>query len=129
MTRQKSEERKVAKGPGNKAPTHPVESGAGAKAFPVNEEVRQLSLRLETAEESAQADTDGEAARSRERAATHAVPESSSKRGSTKPATIDAVANGLIGAFRQVWRNQGAPGPDGERSKRCVSTCRCSSPS
>ena len=53
MTRQKSEGRVVAKGRGNTVPTHPVEPGAGAKGSPVNEEVKQLSLRLETAEESA----------------------------------------------------------------------------
>jgi RNA-directed DNA polymerase len=114
MTRQKSEERIVAKGPGNLAPTHQVEPGAGAKSFPVHEEVRQLSLLLETAEESARADADGMAARPRGRAATRAVPKSRSKRETTEPVTIDVVTQRLEAAFQQVARNKGAPGPDGE---------------
>ena len=113
MARQKSEERTVAKGPGNKAPTHPVEPGAGAKAFPVNEEVRQLLLLPETAEESARADANGVAARPRGRAAARAAPKSRSKQETTKPATIEAVAERLKEAFQQVARNKGAPGPDG----------------
>lgn len=113
MTRQKSEGRTVAKGLGNKVPTHPVEPGAGAKASPVNEEARQLLLLPETAEESAQADANVGAARSRERAAPRAAPKSRSKQGTTKPATIEAVTERLEGAFQQVARNKGAPGPDG----------------
>lgn len=113
MTRQKSEGRTVAQGPGNSAPTHTDEPGAGAKASPVNEEVRQLLLLPETAEESAQADADGAAARSRERAAARAVPKSRGKRETTKPATIEAVTEGLEEAFQEVARNKGAPGPDG----------------
>ena len=114
MTRQKSEERKVAKGLGNKVPTRPVEPGAGAKAFPVNEEARQLSLHLETAEESAQAGTDGEAARHRRRAAALAAPKSRSKQETAKPATIETVTERLKAAFQAVARNRGAPGPDGQ---------------
>ena len=114
MTRQKSEERTVAKGLGNKAPTRLVEPGAGAKAFPVNEEARQLLLLFETAEESAQAGTDGEAARTRKRAAPRAAPKSRSKQGTTKPATIETVTERLKEAFQAVARNQGAPGPDGQ---------------
>jgi len=92
MARQKSEERTVAKGRGNAVPTRPVETGAGAKAFPVNEEARQLLLHLGTAEESAQAGTDGEAARTQRRAAARAEPKSRSKQETTKPATIDLGA-------------------------------------
>ena len=114
MTRQKSEEREVAKGRRNAVSTQPVESGAGAKAFPVNEEVRQLSLLLETAEEPVQAGTDGGAARSRERAALRAAPKSRSKRETAEPATIDAAAERLKEAFQNVARNKGAPGADGQ---------------
>ncbi|MEK7995806.1 MAG: group II intron reverse transcriptase/maturase [Planctomycetota bacterium] len=117
MTRQKSEGRVVAQGPGNEAPTHLVEPGAGAKAFPVNEEARQLSLLPETAEEFARANTDGDAARYRKRAESHAAPKSRSKRKTTEPATIDEVAERLEEAFQQVARNKGAPGPDGETVK------------
>lgn len=113
MTRQKSEGRTVANGLGNKAPTRPEEPDAGAKASPVDEEARQLSLLLETAEESARADADGAAARSLERAATRAVPKSRRKREKVEPATMEAVTERLKEAFRAVARNQGAPGPDG----------------
>ncbi len=114
MTRQKSEERNVAKDLGNMAPTRQVEPGAGAKAFPVNEEARQLLLHLETAEASAQAGPDGAAARPRRRAATHAAPKSRSKQETTRPATIETVTERLKEAFQEVARNQGAPGPDGQ---------------
>ncbi len=113
MARQKSEERTVAKGRGNAVPTRPVESGAGAKAFPVKEEAKQLRLMFETAEESARADADGEAARSRERAVSLAAPKSNNKQPANTPATIGEVTKRLTEAFEQVARNQGAPGPDG----------------
>ena len=113
MTRQKSEERIVAQGRGNSAPTHAVEPGAGARAFPVNEEVRQLCLRLETAEESAQADADAEVARCRQRAGSSGAPKSSIKAKTAAPATIDAVSERLELAFYEVAKNRGAPGVDG----------------
>lgn len=113
MTRQKSEGRNVAQGPGNLAPTHALERAAGAKASPVNEEARQLSLLDETAEKSARADADGGAARARARAATHAAPKSKSKREHVGPATIETVTERLKEAFQAVARNRGAPGPDG----------------
>ena len=99
MTRQKSEGRTVAKGRGNPVRTPALERGAGAKASPVNEEARQLSLFGETAEESARADTDSSVARSRERAAVPAVPKSKSKREQVEPASIDAVTERLEDAF------------------------------
>ena len=114
MTRQKSEGRVVAKGRGNTVRTHPVESGAGAKASPVNEEVKQLSLHLETAEESTRVDADGEAARLQRRAAARAAPKSRSKRGPSAPATMESVTERLKEAFEQVARNKGAAGPDGK---------------
>jgi len=113
MARQKSEERVVAKGPGNRVQTHPGEPVAGAKAFPVEEEARQLLLLPETAEESARADADGAAVRPRGRSAARAVPKSRGKRGKVGPATIESVTERLEEAFHAVARNQGAPGPDG----------------
>lgn len=95
------------------SPTRSVESGAGAKASPVNEEARQLSLLLETAEASAQAGPDVGPARRRRRAGTNAAPKSRGKRKPVEPATIEAVTEGLEEAFQRVARNQGAPGPDG----------------
>lgn len=114
MARQKSEGRVVAKGRRKPVPRHLVEPGAGAKASPVKEAARQLTLLPETAEVSAQADSDAAAARPQRRAAARAAPKSRSKRRTAEPVTIDAVARGLQGAFEQVARNQGAPGPDGE---------------
>lgn len=113
MTRQKSEKRVVAKGRGNTVPTRRA-PGTGAKAFPVNEEVRQLSLLLETAEKLAQANTDGAGDRPLKRTPGRTVPKSRSKPETTEPATIDAVAKRLTEAFQQVARNKGAPGPDGK---------------
>jgi hypothetical protein len=88
MTRQKSERRTVAKGHRKLAPT-PQETEAGAKASPVHEEVRQLLLLSETAEEAAQAATVGATARVRTRAGARAAPMSESKRETPKPATIN----------------------------------------
>jgi len=68
----------------------------------------------ETAEEAAQAAVDGAAARPKGRAATRATPKSRSKHETVQPATIEAVTERLEGAFQQVARNKGAPGPDGE---------------
>jgi RNA-directed DNA polymerase len=104
----------VAKGRRKLAPTPQDQPAAGAKSSPVHEEVRQLSLLSETAEEAAQAVTVGAAACVRTRAGARAVPKSESKRETTKPATIDAVSERLEDAFRQVARNKGAPGPDGK---------------
>jgi len=114
MTRQKSEGRTVVQGRGNTVVTHRVESGAGARAVPVNQEASQLELRLETAEEFARADTDGQAARPGGRAARQAAPRSRSKPSEGEPATIRAVTERLEQAFVHVARNQGAPGPDGQ---------------
>lgn len=114
MTRQKSEKRIVAKGRRKPVPTRSDEPGAGAKAFPVNEEARQLSLRLETAEEPARAGADGALVRSEERSAARAVPKSSSKRSPAPSATMEAVTQRLEQAFHAVARNRGAAGPDGQ---------------
>jgi len=74
MAPQKSEGPIVAEGCGNVAPTPSVESAAGAKESPVNEEGRQLSLRLETAEEPARAGAEGGSVRGPQRPATRAEP-------------------------------------------------------
>lgn len=112
MTRQKSEERIVAQGRGNTVPTPGGDSGAGAKAFPVKEAERQLSLFLETAEAPARAGPDGQAAGPQEPAGWSAAPKSRTKGETAHPATMESVAAGLAFAFQQVARNRGAPGPD-----------------
>ncbi len=113
MTRQKSDRRIVAEGRGNSVRTHRIENDAGAKAPAVNEEARQLTLLLETAEKSVRTEFVGEAGRSRKRPATRAEPKSKSKREKAKPATIEAVTERLEEAFLKVARNKGASGPDG----------------
>jgi group II intron reverse transcriptase/maturase len=114
MTQQKSEEREVAQGLGNEIRTQQVEPAAGAKAFPVHEEARQLWLLCETAEEPARAGTDGDVAPSRERAVSRAGPKSRSKPETAEPATIERVAERLEEAFERVARNRGVPGEDGQ---------------
>lgn len=114
MARQKSETRVVAKGRRKSAPTQPVESGAGVKARPVNEEAKQLTLLLETAEEPARAGIDAAPARSAEQAGASATPKSMSKRQKCRPATLDEVTERLKQAFQAVARNKGAPGSDGQ---------------
>jgi group II intron reverse transcriptase/maturase len=84
-----------------------------ALGSPVNEEVKQLCLHLETAEESTRVDADGEAARLQRRAAARAAPKSRSKRRPSAPATMESVTSRLKEAFEQVARNKGAAGPDG----------------
>jgi RNA-directed DNA polymerase len=114
MARQKSEDHVVVQGRGNTAVTHRVETGAGAKVVPVNQEAEQLELWLDTAEKLARARTDGRAARPRGRTARYAAPKSRHKPRMAEPATIKAVTERLEQAFIQVARNQGAPGPDGQ---------------
>ena len=114
MARQKSEDHVVVQGGGNAAVTHRVESGAGAKVVPVNQEAQQLELSLETAEKLVRARTDGRSAGPRGRAARRAEPKSRRKPSEVEPATIKAVTERLEQAFEQVARNQGAPGPDGQ---------------
>ena len=114
MTRQKSDRRVVAQGRGNTVPTPPIEKEAGAKASTVNQEARQLSLSIETAEMSARAVTVGQAERSRKRSARFAEPKSISTEKKANPATMQEVTERLREAFTEVARNKGAAGPDGK---------------
>jgi len=81
---------------------------------PVNEEALQLSLFSKTAETPAKASAHAGAVRRRRRSTTSAGPKLGSRREKVKPATIDAVAERLLEAFENVFRNKGAPGPDGQ---------------
>ena len=102
----------VAKDLGNKVQTRGAPVHAGAKAFPVKEEARQLKLIVEVAEESAQADADGEKVSSQELAFARAARRPRIKQQKSVPATIGEVTNRLLDAFEQVAKNRGAPGPD-----------------
>lgn len=114
MARQKSEDRNKAQGHRKVVVTRRVGPHAGAEAIPVDEEPKQLSLSIGTAEVPARAGSDGEVARPRGRAATRAVPKPMAKREPVTDATMDAVTKGLNEAFSKVARNRGAPGPDGQ---------------
>ena len=114
MARQKSEDRSKAQGHRKAVVTRRVESRAGAEAIPVDEDPKQLSLFIGTAEVPARAGSDGVVDRPRGRSATRAVPKPVAKREHETDATMDAVTKGLNEAFSKVARNRGAPGPDGQ---------------
>lgn len=114
MARQKSEGRVVPKGRRKAVPTRGVEQRGGGKAIPVNEQTRQLSLQLGTAEApaAARAGTDGGVAARRSAVTTRAVPKPSGKNERTSSATMEGVVERLKEAFWNVASNGGAAGPD-----------------
>jgi hypothetical protein len=114
MARQKSEDRSKAQDHRKAVVTRRVEPRAGAEAIPVDEDPKQLSLFIGTAEVPARVGSDGVVGRPRGRSATRAVPKPVAKREHETDATIDAVTKGLNEAFSKVARNRGAPGPDGQ---------------
>jgi hypothetical protein len=91
MTRQKSENREVPQGRRKPVETQGVERVEGGKAIPVKERPRQLGLRFETAEEFAQADTDGGTVSHRRRTGPLAAPKSKSKEKEVLAATLEQV--------------------------------------
>lgn len=113
MTRQKSEDRVVAKALRKMGQTRAAEQHAGAKAIPVDKAPKQLFLFTGTADTHAQASERGVAASSHEPAVTLAEPKPLSKEKRATVASMDEVVRGLSDAFRKVERNRGAPGPDG----------------
>lgn len=113
MTRQKSEDRVVAKALRKMGQTRAFKPHAGAKAIPVDKAPKQLFLFAGTADTHAQASERGAAERSQERSATHAVPKPVTRGKTTTVASMDEVVRGLGEAFRKVERNRGAAGPDG----------------
>jgi len=114
MTRQKSEDRVVPKGPRKRVPTRRAERSGGGKAISVNQQAWQLELPFGTAENGkAQAKPLIDVvARDRARAATHAGPKPRNKNKKVTSATMEEVTERLDDAFRSVASNKGAPGPD-----------------
>jgi len=112
MARQIKEDCVVPQGRRKAVVTGVRETRRGGRAVPVNEQTRQLELRLETAETTARAVTDDEAARALLRAAPCAEPKSKRKDEQHLSVTMEEVARGLRQAFQSVASNQGAPGPD-----------------
>lgn len=112
MAQQKSEHRNGAQAPGNRSPTRGVERLGGAKAVPVEQQMRQLGLPLGTAEEAAKAAADDGAERVLSHPATPAAPKPRSKDKRVALATMEEVCERLRAAFENVAANRGAPGPD-----------------
>jgi len=115
MTQQKSEHRRGAQASGNRGPTRGVESLGGAKAVPVEQQMRQLGWLLGTAEEAASAAADGRVARVLSLATTRAAPKPRSREKTVASATMEEVCERLFAAFEHVAANRGAPGPDRQR--------------
>ena len=84
---------------------------------PVNEQMGQLKLPFETAEEFPKAKAlgaDGDSVLPSGRTGPRAVPKSNGKEGNSPSATMEEVSSRLRSAFQKVASNKGAPGPDGE---------------
>lgn len=113
MARQKSEDCNKPKARRKPGVTRDVGRRAGGEAVPVDEGPVQLVMFSEPADTPSTGGRGG-AAGSREPAAPFAapVPLHSDERNSA--ATMDEVRRRLYGAFCNVERNRGAPGPDGK---------------
>jgi group II intron reverse transcriptase/maturase len=117
MTRQIKEDPAVSEGDRKAAPTRDVESSGGEKGVPVNQQVEQLDLLSETAENPTAAVARGAVGGADLRSsgpATYAVPKSENNDETAKPAMMEEVASHLRTAFQKVASNRGAPGPDGQ---------------
>ena len=114
MTQQKSENRIVPEGPGNRAPTQGVEHRGGGKAGTVKGVDRQLELSFGTTENPR---SKRGAARGEGKDLSRPKPRSASKPKNKArhagPATMEGVVECLEEAFSHVAANKGAPGPDG----------------
>jgi len=109
MTRQKSENSVVPKGPRKSAPT---EHARGGKGVPVNEEMGQLELSLATAE-NPQGTTKREGADRSAPRPSSVAPQASAKSLKTPSASMESVVEHLDEALGHVFRNKGAAGPNG----------------
>ena len=90
--RQKSESRDKPKSRRKSVLTRPGETGGGGKATPVNEQMGQLKLPFETAEELPMVKTsgaDGGPVLPSGKTGTHAVPKSDGKEESSPSAMMD----------------------------------------
>jgi RNA-directed DNA polymerase len=114
MTRQKSEDCIKPQGRRKPVETRGVESPGGGEAVPVEQQPRQLGLRLETAEEYAKAEADGARVTHRRVSRAHGEPKSKRKEEVVLAATLEEVTGRLRIAFAAVASNRGAPGPDGQ---------------
>jgi RNA-directed DNA polymerase len=115
MTQQKSENRIVPEGPGNRVPTQGVERQGGGKAVPVKGVDRQLELSFGTTENPR---VERGAVRGKSKDLSRPKPRTASKPKNKArqagPATMEGVVECLEEAFIHVAANKGAPGPDGQ---------------
>jgi len=117
MTRQKSEGRDKPQSLRKKVSTRTVERCGGGEAVPVNEQMEQLQLPFETAEEpkTKVSGADGGPVPHLRGTGPRAAPKSRGKNRKVPSATtMEEVTNQLAEAFQQVARNKGASGPDGQ---------------
>jgi RNA-directed DNA polymerase len=114
MTRQKSDDRVVPDGHRKGAGSQGVRADGGGKAVAVNQQDGQLRLPFATADLSTAhaVGAVGGADGARVPPATRAEPKAKGKDGTTRPATMEGVVDGLEAAFERVASNKGAPGPD-----------------
>lgn len=114
MVRQKSEDLDKPQGPRKRAVTHEDEPRAGGEEIPVAQAPKQLLLFAGTADAGGRPPERGGVARPEGRAALLAVPKPENREQTAMAATMDEVVQRLSAAFRDVERNRGAPGPDGQ---------------
>jgi len=112
MTRQKSERRKGPQVHRKVRVTSGTENPRGGKATPVEQQIGQLKLGFETAENRVKARVVDGADAGRPASAPIAAPKSKHKRQRVQSVTMEAVRRALDEAFSNVASNKGAPGPD-----------------
>jgi RNA-directed DNA polymerase len=112
MTQQKSDRRVVPEATRKRGLSRAIEQAGGGKATLVNEQTKQLGLPFGTAEEAAQAATDGKVAKARAMAAMYAEPKPKSKEKRVSSVTMEAISERLTEAFEKIASNKGAAGPD-----------------
>jgi RNA-directed DNA polymerase len=114
MAPQKSDRRIVPKGRRKSAKTRRVELSGGGKATSVQQQMWQLELLLETAEEPAVQATgaDDTTAVGLPTPVVLAVPKSRVNEEKATSATMEEVCKRLEKAFQNVAANKGAAGPD-----------------
>jgi len=116
MVQQNKESRAVPQGRRKAVGTQGIERTERGKATPVKKQMRQLELRIGTAEELKLQDgsADGEEACHQRRASTYAEPKPVRKNRRVSSATMEEVVLNLRPAFEKVASNKGSSGPDGQ---------------
>ena len=114
MTRQKSERREVLQARRKLGVTEGLESPRGGKATPVEQQIGQLKLNVETAENRTKVRVVDGTDAGRPAPVPIAAPKSTFKRHRVQSVTMEAVRRAIDEAFHNVASNKGASGPDGQ---------------